>query len=101
MVVSYQIHVNSAVVKGPRLPRLSSFSLSRWRRRTRAFARTQNVSAAFIKELMRRTVQFQLERDGTGPIQPQDVDNALEEMLFSGGSLNVKLLGGDLGAVSV
>lgn len=62
--------------------------------------RTQNVSAAFIKELMRRTVQFQLERDGAGPIQPQDVDNALEEMLFTGGSLNVKLLGGDVAGLS-
>lgn len=59
-------------------------------------ARTQMVSAAFIKEPMRRTVQFQLERDGRGAIQPQDVDNALQEMLFSGGSLNVKLLGGEL-----
>ena len=28
--------------------------------------RTERVSAAFIKELMRRSVQFHLERDGSG-----------------------------------
>jgi chromosomal replication initiation ATPase DnaA len=61
-------------------------------------ARTADVSAAFIKELMRRSVQFQLERDGTGALTAEDVDNALNEMLFSGGSLNVKLLGGSSGA---
>jgi cell division protease FtsH len=55
--------------------------------------RTQDVSAAFIKELMRRTVQFHIERDGTGEVSHEDVDNALNEMLFSGGSLNLKLLG--------
>ena len=55
--------------------------------------RTDQVSAAFIKELMRRSVQFHLERNGTGRIELPDVDQALEEMLFSGGSLNLKLLG--------
>jgi hypothetical protein len=59
--------------------------------------RTENVSAAFIKELMRRSVQFHLERNGTGHIQPEDVNNALDEMLFSGGSLNLKLLGASRG----
>ena len=62
-------------------------------------ARTENVSAAFIKELMRRSVQFQLERDGAQDIQPCDVENALEEMLFSGGSVNLKLLGGNSGRI--
>ena len=57
--------------------------------------RTDKVSAAFIKELMRRSVQFSLERDGDGCIQPDDVENALDEMLFSGGSLNLKLLGAE------
>lgn len=57
--------------------------------------RTDRVSAAFIKELMRRSAQFHLERNGTGQIEPADVDNALEEMLFSGGSLNLKLLGAE------
>jgi hypothetical protein len=59
-------------------------------------ARTDRVSAAFIKELIRRSVQFQLERDGAESMAARDVDNALEEMLFSGGSLNVKLLGGNV-----
>jgi hypothetical protein len=55
--------------------------------------RTEGVSAAFIKELMRRAVQFHLEREGTGEISSADVTNALDEMLVSGGSLNLKLLG--------
>jgi ATP-dependent 26S proteasome regulatory subunit len=62
-------------------------------------ARTENVSAAFIKELMRRSIQFQLERDGTNGIQASDIENALEEMLFSGGSVNLKLLGGNVGRI--
>jgi len=55
--------------------------------------RTGGVSPAFIKELMRRAVQFHIERNGTGEVSNEDVDNALNEMLFSGGSLNLKLLG--------
>ena len=55
--------------------------------------RTERVSAAFIKELMRRSVQFHLERNGLGRIDWEDVDRALDEMLFGGGSLNLKLLG--------
>ena len=55
--------------------------------------RTDRVSAAFIKELMRRSVQFHLERDGNGALTVADTDSALEELLFSGGSLNLKLLG--------
>ena len=57
--------------------------------------RTEKVSAAFIKELMRRSVQFHLERNGSGRIELPDVEQALEEMLFSGGSLNLKLLGAE------
>jgi hypothetical protein len=55
--------------------------------------RTEGVSAAFIKELMRRSAQFCVERNGDGKITHQDVDLALDEMLFTGGSLNRKLLG--------
>lgn len=55
--------------------------------------RTDGVSAAFIKELMRRAVQYHVEREGTGSISREDVDKALDEMLFKGGSLNLKLLG--------
>ena len=58
--------------------------------------RTENVSAAFIKELIRRSVQFRLEREDATAVVQQDVEEALDEMLFSGGSLNVKLLGGNV-----
>lgn len=57
--------------------------------------RTERVSAAFIKELMRRTVQFHLERSGDGQIDQRDVDGALDEILFRGGTLNLTLLGAD------
>ncbi|HSG72790.1 MAG TPA: AAA family ATPase, partial [Planctomycetaceae bacterium] len=50
--------------------------------------KTEQVSAAFIKELMRRAFQFQLERNGEDTIRIEDVDAALEELIFSGGSLN-------------
>jgi SpoVK/Ycf46/Vps4 family AAA+-type ATPase len=60
--------------------------------------RTGKVSGAFIKELMRRAVQFHLEKNGDAQvdqkIQLSDVQEALEEMIFRGGALNVKLLGG-------
>jgi hypothetical protein len=58
-----------------------------------------NVSAVFIKELMRRSVQFHLEHNGGGHIGAGDVDNALDEMLVSGGSLNLKLLGASEAAI--
>jgi hypothetical protein len=55
--------------------------------------KTARVSASFIKELMRRATQFYLERDGEGPLTVHDVEEALEEMLFRGGTLNRVLLG--------
>jgi cell division protease FtsH len=55
--------------------------------------RTEGVSASFIKELMRRIVQFHIDADGTGNVTQTDIDNALDEMLFKGGMLNLKLLG--------
>jgi tetratricopeptide (TPR) repeat protein len=57
--------------------------------------RTRKVSASFIKELMRRSIQFALLRDHSGPLrlEKQDVEQALNEMLVHGGSLNRKLLG--------
>jgi len=57
--------------------------------------KTEKVSAAFIKELMRRSVQFHLERNGDGRVVLADAENALDEMLFSGGSLNLTLLGAE------
>jgi hypothetical protein len=97
-----------------------------------AVKRTEGVSAAFIKELMRRTAQAAIARGGAKKVvepparegvqptparegvqptparegvqptptregvQPTaaDLGEALDDMLFSGGALNVKLLGG-------
>ncbi len=56
--------------------------------------RTQGVSAAFIKELMRRAAQFAFERaPTTTEATRSDLDHALNELLFEGGKLNAKLLG--------
>jgi hypothetical protein len=61
--------------------------------------RTEGMSPAFIKELMRRSAQFQLELGGGAELQAAAVDSAIEEMVFVGGSLNVKLLGGSVEAL--
>lgn len=68
--------------------------------------RTEGVSAAFIKELMRRAWQYHLEHAAaTGDARPsssvgdaltwQDVEHALEEMTVRGGQFNLKLLGAE------
>jgi hypothetical protein len=54
--------------------------------------KTSGGSGAFIKELMRRSAQFLLE-SGDPELAEHHVEAALDEMLFSGGSLNAKLLG--------
>lgn len=56
--------------------------------------RTKGTSPAFIKELMRRAAQVQFEMSGSGDVQRSAIDGAIEEMVFSGGTLNLKLLGG-------
>ena len=57
--------------------------------------RTKGASPAFIKELMRRAAQFQIELGSEGNLLAQAaVDAAIEEMVFVGGTLNLKLLGG-------
>jgi AAA+ superfamily predicted ATPase len=56
--------------------------------------KTNKASPAFIKELMRRSAQYNLESSANGPLKMESVEAALEEILFSGGSLNIKLLGG-------
>lgn len=61
-----------------------------------AVKQTEGVSGSFIKELMRRAIQFNLEcRLGasTAEVLQNDVDQAIEEMLWSGGPLNRALLG--------
>ncbi|HTP89967.1 MAG TPA: ATP-binding protein [Bryobacteraceae bacterium] len=57
--------------------------------------RTKGVSAAFIKELMRRCAQFQIEFSHGAALTRQAVDAAIEEMLITGGTLNRRLLGGE------
>jgi len=59
-----------------------------------AVRRTEGVSAAFIKELMRRLAQGSIARDGGCTVTSADIEEALNDMLFEGGRLNVKLLGG-------
>jgi AAA+ superfamily predicted ATPase/ATP-dependent Clp protease adapter protein ClpS len=55
--------------------------------------RTEGVSAAFIKELMRRAAQSAIERDPEGVVIVEDIDSTLQDMLFRGGRLNASLLG--------
>jgi AAA+ superfamily predicted ATPase len=57
--------------------------------------RTDGASPAFIKELLRRIAQHFLERDGAAQVSYESVEAALHEMLFSGGQLNTRLLGGN------
>jgi ATPase family associated with various cellular activities (AAA) len=63
-----------------------------------ATRRTKGVSAAFVKELMRRVAQASIARDGGTAVESRDIGEALDDMLFTGGKLNIKLLGGALEA---
>jgi len=56
--------------------------------------KTRNSSPAFIKELMRRSAQYLMQAKGGTKLELSQVEAALDEMLFAGGSLNVKILGG-------
>jgi ATP-dependent Clp protease adapter protein ClpS len=59
-----------------------------------AARRSEGTSCAFIKELMRRLAQGSIARDGGNSVISADIDEALDDMLFSGGRLNAQLLGG-------
>jgi ATP-dependent 26S proteasome regulatory subunit len=59
-----------------------------------AVQRTEGVSAAFIKELMRRVAQASIVRTGGASIVSSDLGGVLDDMLFTGSKLNVRLLGG-------
>jgi hypothetical protein len=59
-----------------------------------AVQRTDGASAAFIKELMRRVAQASIVRASGASIVSGDISEALDDMLFAGGKLNVRLLGG-------
>jgi len=56
--------------------------------------RTKGASPAFIKELMRRSAQFQIALRAGSVLKQEAVDGAIEEMVFTGGALNLKLRGG-------
>ncbi|WP_413431138.1 AAA family ATPase [Crateriforma spongiae] len=56
-------------------------------------ARTENTSAAFIKELMRRATQYAIVRGHDEAINTSDIETADDEMLFSGGAFNRRILG--------
>jgi hypothetical protein len=56
--------------------------------------RTKGVSAVFIKELMRRVAQFNVTRGDGSAASSDDLAEALDDMLFTGGRLNFRLLGG-------
>lgn len=56
--------------------------------------RTDGASPAFIKELLRRIAQHHLERGDDGDVARDTAEAALHEMLFSGGTLNARLVGG-------
>jgi ATP-dependent 26S proteasome regulatory subunit len=58
-------------------------------------ARTDGASPAFLKEFLRRIAQHHLETGGAGNVSRTTADAALHEMLFSGGVLNKRLLGGE------
>jgi len=57
--------------------------------------RTDGASPAFIKEFLRRIAQHHLDSDERGNVTKATAEAALHEMLFSGGSLNTRLLGGE------
>ena len=56
--------------------------------------RTEGASPAFIKELLRRVAQHHLELSTITTVTRETAEAALHEMLFSGGTLNARLLGG-------
>jgi hypothetical protein len=43
---------------------------------------------------MRRLAQASIARDGGNAVVSADIDEALDDVLFSGGRLNARLLGG-------
>jgi hypothetical protein len=57
--------------------------------------RTEGASPAFIKELLRRIAQHHIESGSPPEVTHSTADSALHEMLFSGGVLNKRLLGGE------
>jgi AAA+ superfamily predicted ATPase len=61
----------------------------------RLIARTEGVSGAFIRELLRKACVYAAEEDGTPQLLVRDrhLDEALTELLIAGGPLTKSLLG--------
>jgi ATP-dependent 26S proteasome regulatory subunit len=60
-------------------------------------ARTDGVTASFIKELARRLAQRSIQAGHVGRVDAEDVDAVLGEMLGERDGLNLRLLGGAAG----
>lgn len=58
-------------------------------------ARTEGVSAAFIKEVARRLAQYSIGAGHSGRVDAGDLEAVLEEMLSERDGLNLRLLGGE------
>lgn len=58
-------------------------------------SRTKGANAVFIKVLIGRRAQFQIECSRGDLLTEPSVDAAIEEMRFAGGALNRRLLGGE------
>jgi ATP-dependent 26S proteasome regulatory subunit len=56
--------------------------------------RTRNVSAAFIRELVRKATLNATDEGGPPTVRDQHLNDALQELLFEGGELTRSLLGG-------
>lgn len=57
--------------------------------------RTDGARPEFIKEFLRRIAQHHLDSDAQANVTKATAEAALHEMLFSGGTLNTRLLGGE------
>ena len=55
--------------------------------------RTEGVSAAFIRELLRKAALFAAEEDGEIVVRDRHLQEALEELVINGGELTKKILG--------
>jgi ATP-dependent 26S proteasome regulatory subunit len=58
-------------------------------------ARTNGTSASFIKELLRRATLLAAEEGGVLVVTDRHVFEALDELLVAGGTLTMRLLGGE------
>ncbi len=56
---------------------------------------TEGVSASFIKELLRRATLFTAEESEDLIVTGRHVSEALDELLVAGGTLTMRLLGGE------